>query len=215
MDIAAESDDVVAVEGDGMAAARWEGKIGLSGSSLSAKSWVSEMFAPRLTPSALLTSLSSTAMTSTSAAATSESNMNSLFCSITPDTARQTLDEIAVDLGKDIHVRQLMGQESPSVWPGLNKLWKTIDVENPSSRDLIASLAKFTRNLVAAVPENQTRALYVSPSEVSGFSINLRFESENEPLIRNVLFTYTSYYTTQDESSTSTSLPLFGSLTRS
>jgi hypothetical protein len=44
--------------------------------------------------------------------------MNNLFCSITPDTARQILDEIADDLGKDIHVRQRMGQASPSVWPG-------------------------------------------------------------------------------------------------
>ena len=86
--------------------------------------------------------------------------MNNLFCSITPDTARQILDEIADDLGKDIHVRQWMGQASPSVWPGLNNLWKAVDAGSPSGRDLIASLAKFTRNLVAAVPENQTKALY-------------------------------------------------------
>lgn len=101
---------------------------------------------------------------------------------MTPDTAKQILDEIADDLGKDIHVRQRMGQSSPSVWPGLNNLWKSIDAENPASRDLIASLAKFTRNLVAAVPENQVKA------------------SENEPLIRNILFTYTSYHTSKDES---------------
>lgn len=88
--------------------------------------------------------------------------MNSLFCSITPDTARQILDEIADDLGKDIHVRQRMGQATPSVWPRLNNLWKMVDAESTSSRDLIASLAKFTRNLVAAVSENQEKALYVS-----------------------------------------------------
>jgi len=99
--------------------------------------------------------------------------MNNLFCSITPDTARQILDEIADDLGKDIHVRQRMGQASPSVWPGLNNLWKSVDVENPSSRDLIASLAKFTRNLVAAVPENQAKALYVSHSAGYRFLANL------------------------------------------
>ncbi|KAF9786501.1 spinocerebellar ataxia type 10 protein domain-containing protein [Thelephora terrestris] len=75
-----------------------------------------------------------------------------------------------------------MGQASPSVWPGLNKLWKSIDARNPASQDLIASLAKFTRNLVAAVPDNQTKAF------------------ENEPLIRDILFAYTSYYTSQDES---------------
>ncbi|KAF9648887.1 hypothetical protein BDM02DRAFT_3095712 [Thelephora ganbajun] len=57
-----------------------------------------------------------------------------------------------------------------------------VDAENPSSRDLIASLAKFTRNLVAAVPGNQTKAF------------------DNEPLIRDVLFTYTSYCSSQDES---------------
>jgi len=99
--------------------------------------------------------------------------MNNLFYSITPDTARQILDEIADDLGKDVHVRQRMGQASPSIWPGLNNLWKTIDAENSSCRDLIASLAKFTRNLVAAVPENQTKALHVSQSAGSGFPANL------------------------------------------
>ena len=101
--------------------------------------------------------------------------MNNLFCSMTADTARQTLEEIAEDLGKDIHVRQRIGQASPSVWPGLNNLWKTVDAENPSSRDLIASLAKFTRNLVAAVPENQTKALYVFRLAVSGLSVDLVF----------------------------------------
>jgi hypothetical protein len=147
---------------DGMRAARWVGRIRLSGWSLSAKSCVSEIFAPTPVLSTLSLPLSSTTMTSTSAAATPESNLNNLFCSITPDTARQTLSEIADDLGKDIHVRQRMGQASPSVWPGLNNLWKSVDAENPATRDLIASLAKFTRNLVAAVPENQTKALFVS-----------------------------------------------------
>ena len=102
--------------------------------------------------------------------------MNNLFCSMTPDTARQILDEIAEDLGKDIHVRQRMGQASPSVWPGLNNLWKTVDAENPSSRDLIASVAKFTRNLVAAVPENQTKALYVPQLVVPELSVYPEFE---------------------------------------
>jgi ABC-type transporter Mla subunit MlaD len=121
----------------------------------------------------LLLFLSSTTMTSTSAAATPGSNINSLFCSITPATARQILDEIADDLAKDIHVRQQMGQASPSVWPGLNKLWRSIDARNPASRDLIASLAKFTRNLVAAVPDNQTKALYVFHPVEPQFSANL------------------------------------------
>lgn len=99
--------------------------------------------------------------------------MNNLFCSITPDTARQILDEIADDLGKDIHVRQRMGQATPFVWPCLNNLWKAVDAENTSNRDLIASLAKFTRNLVAAVPENQEKALYVSQSPGFRFSANI------------------------------------------
>lgn len=164
MDVVAESASVAAEDegggNDEMRVARWSGRIRLSGWSLSAKSCVREMFTPTL--------VLSTTMTSTSAAATSdESNLNSLFCSITPETAIQALDEIADDLGKDIQVRQRMGQASPSVWPALNNLWKSVDAENPASRDLITSLAKFTRNLVAAVPENQTKALYVpQPSEL-------------------------------------------------
>jgi hypothetical protein len=153
--VAAEGDGGDSI--DGMEAARWGGRIRLSGSSLSAKSWVNEMFSPM---SPLL--LPSTTMASTSAAATPEPDMNNLFCSITPDTARQILDEMADDLGKDVGVRKRLGRASPSVWPGLNNLWKSVDAENPTSRELIASLAKFTRNLVAAVSENQEKALYVS-----------------------------------------------------
>ena len=167
MDVLAESSGAAVGEcdcdgcNDGTRVARLAGRIGLSGWSLSAKSCVSEMFGPTPTLSLLLLS---TTMTSTSA---SESDLNDLFCSLTPETARQVLDEIADDLGKDIHVRQRMGQASPSVWPGLNNLWKSVDAENPASRDLIASLAKFTRNLVAAVPENQIKALYVPrPAEL-------------------------------------------------
>ena len=161
---------------DGMGAARWEGRIGLSGASLSAKSWVNETFKPTLTRPTSSLSLLSTTMTSVSAAAAPESNMNSLFCSVTPDTARQTLDEIAEDLGKDIHVRRRMGQASPSVWPKLNNLWKAVDPEDPSDRELIAGLAKFTRNLVAAVPENQTKALCVSRSPAPALLVHLSFE---------------------------------------
>ena len=132
--------------------------------------------------------------------------MNRLFCSITPDTARQILEEIADDLGKDVYVREQMGRASPSVWPGLNNLWKSVNGENPVRRDLITSLAKFTRNLVAAVPENQIKALYVPQLAGSNFLLNL-LTSENEPLIRDTLFKYTSYYTSKDESSMSTSFP--------
>lgn len=179
MDVAAESEGVAAVEGDGgggidgMEAARLGGRIGLSGSSLSAKSWVNEMFGPTSTPTTLSLPSSSTTMTSTSAAVTPESDMNILFCSITPDTARQILDEMADDLGKDIGVRERVGRAGPSVWPGLNKLWKSVDAENPSSQDLITSLAKFTRNLVAAAPENQAKALYVSLSARSRLLANV------------------------------------------
>lgn len=179
MDVVTGSEGVVAVEGDGgggidgMEAARLGGRIRLSGSSLSAKSWVNEMFAPTPTPTTLSLPLSSTTMTSTSAAAAPESDMNNLFCSIRPDTARQILDEMADDLGKDIGVRERVGRASPSVWPGLNNLWKSVDAENPSSQDLIASLAKFTRNLVAAAPENQAKALYVFQSAGSRLLANV------------------------------------------
>lgn len=183
MDVVTESEGVVAVEGDGdggggidgMEATRWGGRIRLRGSSLSAKSWVNEMFALTPTPRTLSLPLSSTTMTSTSAVAAPESDvdMNNLFCSITPDTASQILDEMADDLGKDIRVRQQVGRASPSVWPGLKNLWESVDAEDPSSRDLIASLAKFTRNLVAAVPENQAKALYVSQSAGSRLLANV------------------------------------------
>lgn len=65
-----------------------------------------------------------------------------------------------------------MGEEEPSVWPDLRRLWATITAahsgltsededsgQEPTLRNLCISLARFTRNLVAAVPYNQERAL--------------------------------------------------------
>lgn len=58
-----------------------------------------------------------------------------------------------------------MGESEPSLWPVLHHLWQTaVDAQaddnyEPLIKPLIPSLARFTRNLVAAVPYNQTRAL--------------------------------------------------------
>ena len=67
---------------------------------------------------------------------------------------------------KDIRVhsyRQQLGAGTQT-WPDLCQLWKSITEAQISSPDqgprvICVSLAKFTRNLVAAVPENQVRAL--------------------------------------------------------
>lgn len=63
--------------------------------------------------------------------------------------------------------RQRMGKSEPPLWPVLHHLWHTCvetlndDEYEPMLKPLIPSLARFTRNLVAAVPHNQSRALYV------------------------------------------------------
>lgn len=68
----------------------------------------------------------------------------------------------STDLLKD---RVQMGAGKPSIWPSLNRAWDTLasqvvlDEGDVSTRSMVTSFAKFTRNLVAAVPSNQQNAL--------------------------------------------------------
>ncbi|KAH7890707.1 spinocerebellar ataxia type 10 protein domain-containing protein [Phlebopus sp. FC_14] len=126
---------------------------------------------------------------------------NSSFCSIcesflngkngkesVPSLTR-TLDTIANDLAKDEGLRTRMGIDSPSIWPSLRQLWKflveqvTAHEDDISTRTLVVSLCRFTRNLVAGVPQNQQNAF------------------ENEPDLRRILYTYSSWSSTQDPES--------------
>ncbi|KAI0825852.1 spinocerebellar ataxia type 10 protein domain-containing protein [Irpex lacteus] len=104
------------------------------------------------------------------------------------------LDEHSKSLAVDEQLRQEIGSDTPDIWLDLRRLWtvvansvSTIEDEDDENEDgaaaglrsLCVSVAKFTRNLVAAVPENQSRAY------------------ENEASIRRLLHHYTSYAQTQ------------------
>lgn len=58
-----------------------------------------------------------------------------------------------------------MGASNSSVWPNLRALWNSIVQKRTEEKDkgahrrLCVALAKFTRNLVAGVQENQDMAL--------------------------------------------------------
>lgn len=62
-----------------------------------------------------------------------------------------------------------MGATTPSIWRQFHTLWLTTasahssipEVPNHIRTNLCLSVARFTRNLVAAVPSNQTEALSV------------------------------------------------------
>lgn len=101
-------------------------------------------------------------------------------------------------LAVDEELRAEVGQAQPDIWSELRRLWTAVsaahsamvsedeeegDVRGEFLRTLAVSLARFTRNLVAAVPDNQQRAF------------------ENEPPIRELLRHYTSYTVLQDQKS--------------
>lgn len=66
-------------------------------------------------------------------------------------------------------------------------------------RFMCGSLAKFTRNLVAGVPQNQTRAMCVF-LESGRYSLSfILSSSENEPDIRRLLHYHTSWTAMEDE----------------
>lgn len=108
-------------------------------------------------------------------------------------------DEVAAALASDSDLRFYFGDD-PSIWPALRKLWRDLSraqltfwdtsEDDEEARDdgeqqramkvACVSLARFTRNLVAAVPYNQEQAY------------------ENEPEIRRLLHYFTSWSATED-----------------
>ncbi|RXW23893.1 hypothetical protein EST38_g1948 [Candolleomyces aberdarensis] len=118
----------------------------------------------------------------------------------------ETLDSAAQELQIEA-ARKLAGADH-GLWSELRKLWKdlarfqltfwdneedednedatvTLNSESRAVRSLCMGLAKFTRNLVAGVPENQVRAY------------------ENEPELRRLLHYYTSWTAMEDSELTS------------
>ncbi|KAG6813819.1 hypothetical protein H0H92_006763 [Tricholoma furcatifolium] len=103
-----------------------------------------------------------------------------------------TLEQLAQDLARDEEIRVALGSHL-SLWTDLRKLWQDLsraqltfwdvdDEENEGTsnkehdlRTICGSLAKFTRNLVAGVPENQVKAY------------------DNEPDMRRLLHYHTSW----------------------
>ncbi|OJT09607.1 hypothetical protein TRAPUB_13914 [Trametes pubescens] len=83
------------------------------------------------------------------------------------DGLTATLDEYAAILAANQDARQNIGNAtSPSIWPVLRSLWEaaadahadTNPDDAPRLIQLSVSLARFTRNLVAATPANQESA---------------------------------------------------------
>lgn len=120
------------------------------------------------------------------------------------------LNSVAQDLTKGEHVRRATGQDQ-ALWSDLRRIWRDLartqltfwdnddddsDVEegeelgsssgNNHLRNLCQAAGKFTRNIVAGVPDNQARAY------------------DNEPEIRRLLHYYTSWSAMEDPESTAT-----------
>ncbi|GLB41722.1 putative spinocerebellar ataxia type 10 protein domain containing protein [Lyophyllum shimeji] len=111
-----------------------------------------------------------------------------------------TLEQISQILAQNTEARVNLGANA-SLWTDLRKLWRDLtraqltfwDVDDEESegssnrekdlRTVCGSLAKFTRNLVAGVPDNQVRAY------------------ENEPDIRRLLHYHTSWSAMEDTES--------------
>ncbi len=101
------------------------------------------------------------------------------------------LDNLSQQLARDVHLRfvleknpifefiklispsrEAMGSSTPSIWPHLHMLWSTsaaahshdLELEDHLLPRFCLAIARFTRNIVAAVPSNQTEALSVSLS---------------------------------------------------
>ncbi|EKM81810.1 hypothetical protein AGABI1DRAFT_118880 [Agaricus bisporus var. burnettii JB137-S8] len=113
----------------------------------------------------------------------------------------RSIDTFSPDLAGSHQLRISLGSDS-TIWPLIRKFWKDLarahstfwddtddgdsDCKSPRQlalASLCASLAKFTRNLVAGVPDNQSRA------------------AANEPDIRRLLHYYTSWSAMEDEAS--------------
>ncbi|TFK18978.1 hypothetical protein FA15DRAFT_674855 [Coprinopsis marcescibilis] len=115
----------------------------------------------------------------------------------------KVLNSTAQELTEGEPVRSATGADL-ALWPELRKLWRELarsqltfwdnddsEAEEASSnnhhlRTFCVALAKFTRNVVAGVPDNQSRAY------------------ENEPEIRRLLHYYTSWSAMEDPESIAT-----------
>ncbi|KAG6330980.1 hypothetical protein ID866_8110 [Astraeus odoratus] len=134
------------------------------------------------------------------------------------------LDDIAIDLAEDKELRCVrarvtaaasltfrratVGIDEPTIWPTLQHIWgivseKAVSQEDDeSTRIIITSICRFTRNLVAGVAENQRNALYVRHvvSMTNLFGLKPP-KSENEPSLRRILHVYSSWTSSQDPGS--------------
>ncbi|KAF5362419.1 hypothetical protein D9756_002436 [Leucocoprinus leucothites] len=114
----------------------------------------------------------------------------------------RVLDKISSELAKSDQARIALGSDT-AIWRPLEKVWKDLarahftfweidDSEGEESDEtphqatlatLCASVARFTRNLVAGIPDNQSSAF------------------PNEPELRRLLHYYTSWSAMEDEKS--------------
>ncbi|KAL9713638.1 hypothetical protein Ac2012v2_003249 [Leucoagaricus gongylophorus] len=110
----------------------------------------------------------------------------------------RAIDKISPELAKSDQARVTLGLDS-TIWQPLDKVWKGLarahstfweadedDGKSPRQSALVmlcATMAKFTRNLVAGVPDNQSRAFHI------------------EPELRRLLHYYTSWSAMEDEKS--------------
>lgn len=82
---------------------------------------------------------------------------------------RSALDDVSHELASNKSLRIQLGSQIPSIWKPLHEVWDTVTRAQSAGigldshhAQLVLSLAKFTRNLVADVPFNQKNAF---PSE--------------------------------------------------
>ncbi|KAI6149761.1 spinocerebellar ataxia type 10 protein domain-containing protein [Pisolithus tinctorius] len=101
----------------------------------------------------------------------------------------RALEDIAVDLARDEGLRTAVGADQPTIWPNLRSLWLMLVEKAATHRDeelirtVVISTSRFTRNLAAGVAKNQENAF------------------ENEPELRQILHTYSSWTASQDPGS--------------
>ncbi|KAH8093304.1 spinocerebellar ataxia type 10 protein domain-containing protein [Cristinia sonorae] len=107
-----------------------------------------------------------------------------------PASLINLLDELSKDLARSQGFRVELGDADPPVWPHLRRLWTEVvsahqladGDDTEALKGFCLSLARFTRNLAAAVPSNQARAITY------------------EPDIRSLLHHYTSFFALEEKS---------------
>jgi len=83
---------------------------------------------------------------------------------------QRALDDLSRELVANKPLRIQIGTQTPSIWVPLEELWTRVlraqsaEIESDSwHAQLVLGLAKFTRNLVADVPNNQRNAFPLEP----------------------------------------------------